>query len=422
MRKYKPNYNDSRVLSRIKEVLIFAKTHSITKETPYSTGYLETYFGEPSRQLSQYLKRLVLKTTNHNYSHADGRCREYVINQIGVDYLSYVYDNAIDKKPINYSFRQWQDANERLSDLPPDISIHQSDFDELEQIIADIIDPTKVSVFDKRVILPQLISDWQDYFRSGKIEYNDKSHRLWHDLQMYRKPLKELLFTHVNYLHQYDISAAMPTLVYQLARENGCVDLTHIEYYLNNKTEVRNQLAQELKISPKIVKIIINGLFNGAKISKYSNSSIFLAVNRNYWVIDQLKKNHFIMGLRIDISKIWKQLGMTDMIEPEYVTYTRNDKEVTRKKAINSRKKSYVYFELERMIMDHVRVYLNKSNINHFNEHDGWASQFEINTTELSAYIKEQTGYDVKFDYTLLKPTAETITDYEPKIEQPKKK
>jgi hypothetical protein len=79
-------------------------------------------------------------------------------------------------------------------------------------------------------------------------------------------------------------------------------------------------------------------------------------------------------------------------------TKTTN-KGTERRLPVNSKQKWLLYFELERQVIDSVRDYLSERSIKHFLIHDGWSCSSEIDRTELSLYVRTQTGFDLTFDY-----------------------
>jgi hypothetical protein len=58
-----------------------------------------------------------------------------------------------------------------------------------------------------------------------------------------------------------------------------------------------------------------------------------------------------------------------------------------------------IYFELEYKVMQVIRSYMNSHNMKYFLEHDGWASDSKIDLNELSDYVREQTEFNLTFDY-----------------------
>jgi hypothetical protein len=68
-----------------------------------------------------------------------------------------------------------------------------------------------------------------------------------------------------------------------------------------------------------------------------------------------------------------------------------------RKVALSSKKKWQLYFELERQVLNEVQDYLRLTKNRYFLEHDGWATEHQINEHELNQYIRDKLGFDVKF-------------------------
>jgi hypothetical protein len=70
---------------------------------------------------------------------------------------------------------------------------------------------------------------------------------------------------------------------------------------------------------------------------------------------------------------------------------------VERKVALSSKKKWQLYFELERQVLNETQNYLRLTKNRYFLEHDGWATEHQINEHELNQYNKDSLGFDVKF-------------------------
>jgi hypothetical protein len=68
MKDYQPNFNDPRVLSRIKTALGFAcAVMSETKSHPWSSRYIDKFFGSQRNDLSKYLRKTLLICTDEFY-------------------------------------------------------------------------------------------------------------------------------------------------------------------------------------------------------------------------------------------------------------------------------------------------------------------------------------------------------------------
>ena len=348
MNTYQPNFNNPRVISRCKLALGFAcGVMSETKSHPWSTRYIDKFFGNQRNDLSKYLRKTLLICTDQYYrynSDDKNKCKEYRLNKEGVRSL-------IETLKTN-----------NIQLYPSVVKVAQSEFN---------------SELD-----------------TGNFTYNDKSNRLWHPLQRYRKEYRTQILGDAGYLHDYDIECSAPTLIHQYAQKCGMDEyLFALRKYLNNRTEIRDQLSQQLELDPDAVKEIINALFAGAVISKNKDSDIYHILNGDIARIEYLKQNEFLTELVSNIKTCWTY------IRPHMQKRTRvvNGKE--RLLPLNARQKWNVYFELERVILNSVRTYLDDKSIRYFLMHDGWTCNREIDREELENYVRDDTGYEIKFDY-----------------------
>jgi predicted DNA-binding ArsR family transcriptional regulator len=92
---------------------------------------------------------------------------------------------------------------------------------------------------------------------------------------------------------------------------------------------------------------------------------------------------------------------------------TKSGKE--RKVALSSKKKWQLYFELERQVLNEVQKYLRLTKNRYFLEHDGWATEHQINEHELNEYIKHNIGFDVKFKMEQLE-NIKSLTTTSPSV------
>jgi hypothetical protein len=226
--------------------------------------------------------------------------------------------------------------------------------------------------------------------QTGIIPYNDKKNRLWNNVQNLKKEVKQQLYVEHNYAYEYDIEACAPTLLYQLAKKRGLKSAPMIEFYLEHKTEVRNDLSIKYGIELKVIKEVINAIFAGARFDK----SIARKVNDSS-KLKSLSGNEFVIDLKRNITKMWNAIKTQ-----EGVRYKRNNG--PRETKISSYTKWCIYFELERQVMDIVREYLNESGVRCILEHDGWTTDKRINREELHELIEKQTGFMIKTSEELL--------------------
>jgi len=345
---YQPNFNDPRVIKRCQQALGFAcGVMSETKSHSWSTRYIDKYFGMCSNPLSIYLRNTLLIVTNDSYRYNSGdknKCKEYILNKEGVRSL-----------------------RENL----------------------------KLTIYNTYPSVLQVAnSDHLEELNTGNFTYKDQSNRLWHPLQRYRREYRTQILADQNYTHDYDIECCAPTLIHQYAQQLGMDEyLFALRRYLTDRTSVRNQLAIELELESAAVKEIINALFCGATISaNKDHSDIYKILNGDLVRIEYLKQNKFLIELIMDIKTCWAYIT-------PHMSRRRNST-TNRLIKITCRQKWNVYFELERQIIDQVRVYLNDKSNKHFLIHDGWTCEREVDRDDLRDYLRDKTGYEINFDYT----------------------
>lgn len=340
---YTPNFSDPRVVKRIKQALGFAcGVMSHTKGHPWSTRYIDKYFGQGQLPLSKWLRSTLLITTKEVWSKDEGKCKEYMLNPKGVEYVKEV------------------------------LGLAQTN------ITPIVLDVAKQS-FEKELT-------------SGQFPYKDASNRLWHPLQRYRKQHRKQTLKDYGYTHQYDIECCAPTLIYQYAVRCGMDEYPlALNQYLKDRTAIRQQLALDADIPIEAAKEIINALFAGAVISKNDSTDIYKILNGDIARIEYLKQDPFLTELRNDIKTCW------EYIIP-FLPRRKNAK-TNRLLPIRSKQKWNVYFELERCVLNSVRSYLTAKSNRHFLIHDGWICEFDIDRDELIDFVRDQTGYVIKIEY-----------------------
>jgi hypothetical protein len=173
--------------------------------------------------------------------------------------------------------------------------------------------------------------------------------------------------------------------------------LFYINEYIKNRTAFRQQLSHAAEVDEQVIKRIINGLFQGGQISAYTQSSSFLELNGDIAKIKFLQQHEFIIGLKQDIKQMWTY------IKPHTQKRTKKDKNgITRTLPISGKQKTALYRELERVVLDQVTNYLIETDNKYFLEHDGWTTAQPVDTDSLRNYIKNNTGFDLEFDYESL--------------------
>lgn len=337
--KYKPNFNDPRVQKRARLALQFATT-ALDKSVPHSwsTRYIDRYFGQAQLDLSRWLRSQLLICIDPYWNIESGVCKKYLRNPNGINYIK----TCLNLKSTDIEF----------------------------------------DLFDEEV-------------RTGKFEYEEQSNRQWHPLQRVPSTIRRPYMASHGYIYEYDLKACAPNLLLQYARRLGMAAATpHIEQYIQDRTEIRNLIAEQLNINPKIIKKIITALFAGAPLSHYPDTEIFRLLNGNHQHIDILKE---VLGdLRQEIKSLWDTIKQ--YTERTYVTTSKGTQ---RLKPLTGRDKWNIYFQLEREVMDSVRTYLKRTKNKFFNEHDGWRCVDVVDTNMLRTYVRNQTGYVIELDMTI---------------------
>ena len=365
---YTPNFNDPRVRSRCQRAIGFVcGVMSETKSHSWSTRYIDKYFGISSNALSKYLRETLLIVTDDTYSFnipgQRGICKKYILNKAGLNSLR-------------------------------------------ENLLI-----TNIQLYP--IVLQVAEDDHLGELNSGNFTYNDQSNRLWHPLQRYRKEIRTNILADHGYKHQYDISTCAPQLIHQYSQQiperlapegkrakikwqQGPMDLYlfALRRYLNDKEQVRSEIALQLQLPIPAVKEVINALFAGAVISENKDSDIYQILLGDIARIKWLKQDQYIQELVNDIKTCWEYIRPTMPMRTK-----KTSKGFDKRLAITSKQKWHLYFELERRVIDSVRTYLDLRSIKYFLIHDGWSCDREIDRDELNEFVRDQTDFDLSFDY-----------------------
>jgi hypothetical protein len=365
---YTPNLNDPRVRARCKTALGFAiGTMSDSKPHGWSTLYINQYFGQFQTPLARYLRRQLLICTNNHYSMSQGICKQYVLNRAGADNLKQAL------------------AGQAL----PNPQQHQNNSQPIPEIL-----------YDRALVTAWCQREFAKDLKSLDFNYKDQSNRLWHPLQNVRREFKQPVLAQAGLTFQYDIECAAPKLIRQHAFEcdNTIGWLEHIDTYINNKNSVRERLALQSETDIQKVKVLINALFCGAKLGNNNQFALSQLLDNDPARIAWFKQGAFIIGLQQDIRRCWTAIGQT--LPATYITDKNGNR---RKRPLNSRVKWAIYFQEERAVLNAVRTYLKKHNIQYFLEHDGWVTNQPIDVRALRTHIETRTRRDVTIQEEVLK-------------------
>ena len=369
---YKPNFTDKRIIKRIRSAYGFTKgALSTTEPHNWAQVVIDKHIGRTNNNLGNYLRNILLICTNSHYNKDTKLTKEYISNQQGLDYLRDILNGS-----NTQDFTQWAKNNGVTKNI----------------ISLTTTTPSMLLLFDHYCVSKFVEEEYELELQNLEFHYTDKSNRLWHPIQNIKKDYKKSIFATHKLNYQYDIDTCAPTLLHQYSHKLDMdLYLFALRTYLKDKQMIRTQLAKELQVSPKVIKIIINALFCGARIGS-GDFAISKLLDNDIAKIQWLKQNSYITELRSDIKLMWSY------IEPSMAKATKTTKSgKERKVALSSKKKWQLYFELERQVLNEVQNYLRLTKNRYFLEHDGWATEHQINEHELNQYIKNVLGFDVKF-------------------------
>jgi hypothetical protein len=248
--------------------------------------------------------------------------------------------------------------------------------------------------WDYKIVNQWVRREFENELAALQFNYDDKSDRLWHPIQSIRSEYKDAILAEQGLRYQYDIQCAAPTLIHQYAQQLDMdLWLTDLRNYINNKEQIRAELAESADLPVKTIKVLINALFCGAKLGNNPEFALSHLLNYDAARIEFIKTNAFILALRGDIKTCWQA------IEPHTTQiYTKTQAGQERRVPMNSKRKWGVYFNLERQVLNAVRQYLTKTHNPHFLEHDGWSTVNAVDQQQLIQHVTQATGFVIKLD------------------------
>lgn len=339
--KYQPNFSDPRIRARALKCLNFVELYIRNKPKWIARDEMYRHLSDTSKPLGRFLKDLVLITTDDYYNHLTGQCKKYRRNEAGVAELKALLG---------------------LTNFEPTLD------DQLTQQIA-----------------------------TGNFEYEDKSNRLFNPVQFLARERRGSILANHGYHHNYDIVAAAPRLLLQQAQKlNPNFAAPALTRYIEQRTQMREQIAAECQITTANVKAIVNAMLHGAYISKNSYSLILQELNYNYSAIDRLRANELVIALRDDVRELWRTLK--PMFPERYITNCRGNQVRVR---LSGRDKSKLYRDLESQVGRVIRRYLKRHSVRHLWIHDGWCCDKVLDTRELCSEVRRQTGFVIELDWAM---------------------
>ena len=243
--------------------------------------------------------------------------------------------------------------------------------------------------------------------------------RLLHPLQNMKREYRAELFKG---WYSYDIQACAPTILAQLYnRLEPNEPLPNIQIFLQNREEIREEIAKQTGVESVSIKRVINGMFFGQTIptdkqarwdistKKQEENFKFSLINTIGPVAtEKLLTNELFYAIVLECQiKIMRRLSrrlraMTTLSkEGRELVNAAGCKKVM--KRWNPRQAvAHTYFGFERQVINVVSEYLGERGINFLLIHDGWLTDKPIETKELKALIVDTIGFSLDFDMKLL--------------------
>lgn len=275
----------------------------------------------------------------------------------------------------------------------------------------------------------QLLVLCKKFFEGNeKMIYTTSSTRLYNPLQNLSKDVRKVLFAK---WHDYDISACAPTLLSQMVDMETPV----IDYYLKNKDQIRQWLADLLGMTKDHAKEIINALFFGVTASAaqlrwdfrrgskdrrmtetgfqgklmFRIAEIFAEYKLEYnTMIDKFDQIEWIQDLKEEIKAVSNEIAN----KVRATAKVQEDGSIKifspfghQKILVSWKKKqvmSFMFMSAERKILDVMSTHLESSQNHNLLIHDGFISKEPVNTKELESEIEQFTGFKVKLSHQVL--------------------
>lgn len=232
-------------------------------------------------------------------------------------------------------------------------------------------------------------------------EYTEptKGARRYHAVQNLPKSLRAEVFKG---WFDYDIEAAAPTLVYQLASsvyrklspERTDVPYPSVKKLVDDRTAVRQHIADVAGVDFTTAKGVVVALFFGAKLVPHEKQAIFRLVSSDRDVIAKLKNDPFVKAFRRDVSAMWVLLLMDENARNGVQGFRTGV--VVPKPETKSKQRMAMYLRLERQVIDVVEAELLRDGAVPVLIHDGFMVQGKINKARFESAIQRETGFVIR--------------------------
>lgn len=229
---------------------------------------------------------------------------------------------------------------------------------------------------------------FEDELKTGKFIYKDVDFRQYHPLIHLSKELRNKILKEAGYVHEYDIASCAPTIIIERAKKSG-VKIPfnkEVSLFQKNPKRYREYIAKRVGLPSKTIKLVINALIHGSKMS--SRSEIFTDIlNSSMPAFVRLAANPRFLKFRKSMGKILG--GLSGEVE--------NGDDMS-----FGKRTFMLYTEIESQIR---KVWLDLANslgAKVFLIHDGFNSDVSIDEGLIMNKIKEEIGYSVVIERGVL--------------------
>tara|TARA_R110001606_G_scaffold308820_1_gene455709 strand:+ start:245 stop:1324 length:1080 start_codon:yes stop_codon:yes gene_type:complete len=352
-----PNFTDPRVKRRMEKALGWVlMTMPVNRpKTLYCRDIGSSdALGASQNPVSKWLKYHLLICTNDAFSKDRGKCKEYRLNLEGVRHVAEI---------LNYNVFCGITGN--YSELGIELGVRYA----------------------------------QEHYDLANIEYKEKSSRYWNPIQNIRRDIRNRFLASGGLTEQYDIECCAQTLIYQTYLRLGKPPLMMIESYINERSAVRNKIAEDTGISVDIVKQLLVAMNNNSRLQAHHQCSTFHLVDYSEALVHAYNNHPAVVYLKADMTTMWR--AISDRMPDRELVTTQSG--IERRVRINGKSKSAMYFSLEKLVMDIAYNYLEQNSKRFFRLHDAFITEpiTQQQTTDIINLIQQQTGYTIKLERSL---------------------
>jgi hypothetical protein len=339
---------DPRILARINKVFSFITDNfAINEEVEMSSEDFESALGE--HDLAKTLKSILFICTDESY-------------------IAACFKNNNGKK-----------AHPKKWKLNPEGIITVSEYFNIGQ------PPIALTIVER------LSRRYQDELESGEFSYNEKTHRHYHYLTSVKKDIRSEILMNFDFVYEYDIQSAAPTILYYEYLKITNKRLTVLEKYINDPKTFRMIIAKETNTSYEKVKQLLTAMNYNAKLTsakvikkgeKFEISACF-EIAETEEVLKAWCENQSLRELSRSFHKVYK------VIKTHFGYKT-------------PREVSIFYMEIEERIRDILMIFCIENKIKKFTIHDAIITNQKIDFQVISDKIEKELGYKVLFTTKIL--------------------